>query len=94
MSEVPGSIRARSCSDAHYVISGAVAVWWSRMVSPNCSARAHLKARLTVRLTGVPECPLGVPEYLSDDLSYNPSDNGTPERGEPASAYGLGASVA
>ena len=22
---------------AYYVISGAVAVWWSRMVSPNCS---------------------------------------------------------
>jgi hypothetical protein len=50
-------------------------------------ARAYLKARLTVRLTGVPECP-------SDGPSYNPSDNGTPERGEPASAYGLGASVA
>jgi hypothetical protein len=48
--------------------------------------RAHLKARLTVRLTGVPECPLDVPEYPSDGLSYNPSDNGTPERGEPASA--------
>jgi hypothetical protein len=57
-------------------------------------ARAHLKARLTARLTDVPECPLGVPEYPSDGLSYNPSDNGTPERGEPASAYGLGASVA
>ena len=43
------------------------------------------KARL--RLTGVPECPLDVPEYSSDGPSYNPSDNGTPERG------GLGASV-
>ena len=42
-------------------------------------ARAHLKACLTARLTGVPECPLDVAEYPSDGLSYNPSDNGTPE---------------
>jgi hypothetical protein len=56
--------------------------------------RGHTsRPRLTVRLTGVPECPLDVPEYLSNGLSYNPSDNSTPESDEPASAYGFGAIV-
>ena len=47
---------------------------WGRGISllAPASIWPRFEARLIVRLTGVPECPLG--------LSHNPSDNGTPER--------------